>query len=213
MAESFSGRELGRRILASLRTYVARALSELSMRVDALQKAVEDRPKVDELRNEWRADFDAAIARMPVAQSVAREDVRAMLEGMSGKWQLEFERFATAQLQRVIDQFRQPEDGEDGKDGGSVEDFDIDIDGRTLTITMKIGERIEKRTKRFDIPIYRDVYQSGKEYERCDMVTFAGSMFIAMRDATAKDKPEQSAVWKMCVKRGRDGKDLTEAVE
>lgn len=216
MAEPFSPRELGRKILARLRQHVTRSLADIVARLESLQRSIEATQRDVEATPTleiMRGEIDAAIAarlseqQQESAPPLTVEDFRPMLEGMAGKWQLEWERSANTLVHRFLDQIRQPEDGEDGKDGGSIEDFDIAIDGRNLTVTMKIGDRIERRTVRLDIPIYRDVYQSGKEYERGDMVTFAGSVFIAKRDVTAKEKPEASEAWKLAVKRGRDGKD------
>lgn len=58
------------------------------------------------------------------------------------------------------------------------------------------------------VPLYRDLWMEGKAYEAGDMVTWGGSMWIAMKDTTAKpDLPTaESRAWKLCVKRGKDGK-------
>lgn len=201
------GRDLGRRILASLRNYVARANADRDARMESLRLAFENTPTLDIMRGE----IEAFYATLPAQKQITVEDVQAMLQGVLkgevSQWALDFERRAQASLERAIDRLPRPEDGRDGEDGGSVEDFDISVDGRTLTVAMKIGERIQQRQVRLDIPLYRDVYQSGKEYERGDMVTYAGSVFVAVRDVTGKEKPEQSPAWKLAVKRGKDAKD------
>jgi collagen type III alpha len=47
------------------------------------------------------------------------------------------------------------------------------------------------------------VYQSGREYEAGDGVTFGGSFFIAQEQTTSK--PETDKTWRLAVKHGRDG--------
>lgn len=60
----------------------------------------------------------------------------------------------------------------------------------------------------FSVPamIYRGIWKEG-EYERGDCVTWGGSMFHCDAEKTT-DKPETSTAWKLCAKRGRDGKDF-----
>ncbi len=53
--------------------------------------------------------------------------------------------------------------------------------------------------------IYRGIWQEG-EYDKGDVVTWGGSMFHC--DAKTTGKPEASGDWKLCAKRGRDGKDF-----
>ena len=56
---------------------------------------------------------------------------------------------------------------------------------------------------------YRGVWKDGG-YAPGDVVTFGGSMFHCNK--ATKDKPgEGSTSWTLCVKRGRDGRDATEA--
>lgn len=52
--------------------------------------------------------------------------------------------------------------------------------------------------------VYRDVYQEGETYQRGEMVTWDGSLWMAKVQTEAKPgTPEQ---WKLVVKKGRDGK-------
>jgi integrin beta 3 len=98
--------------------------------------------------------------------------------------------------------------GRDGVDGLGFDDFDETFDGeRTITRTYRSGDRVKVFKHRFPIPIERGVYQAGRAYEKDDIVTFGGSQWIAKRDTT--DKPEEHGedrAWRLCVKRGRDGK-------
>jgi hypothetical protein len=205
----FSGRELGRRIFAGIRSYIARSLGDIIARLELLERTVNSTPPVELMRAEWRADIDAAKAAFQDhTEPLTVESFRPMLEGDVAKWALDFERRAQAVLERAIDRLPTPKDGEDGAPGGSVDDFDVELVERNLTISMKIGDRVEKRTVRLDIPIERGVYQSGKTYEKSDIVTFSGSQFIATRDTVGTEKPEQSPAWRLIVKRGKDGRGV-----
>lgn len=53
---------------------------------------------------------------------------------------------------------------------------------------------------------YCGVFQSAMAYKRGDLVTFDGSMWVALRNVVV-EKPGASESWQLCVKRGRDGKD------
>jgi hypothetical protein len=59
------------------------------------------------------------------------------------------------------------------------------------------------------VVIDRGVYQSGKQYEQGDAVTWGGSMWIA-KEAT-EAKPDSGEGWRLAVKRGRDGKDAAKS--
>jgi hypothetical protein len=52
---------------------------------------------------------------------------------------------------------------------------------------------------------YCGVWDEGREYSRGSLVTFAGSMWHANQATRAR--PGVNAAWRLCVKRGRDGKD------
>jgi integrin beta 3 len=76
-----------------------------------------------------------------------------------------------------------------------------------MTLTFTKGERVRKFTIDLPIPIYRGTYNAREEYRRGDMVSFGGSIFIALCD-NVNAKPEDDAMhWRLAVKRGRDGKD------
>ncbi|MCK1670288.1 hypothetical protein [Bradyrhizobium sp. 150] len=81
----------------------------------------------------------------------------------------------------------------------------VDNDGRFIdrTTVYSDGTEFTRRIKTVT-PIYRGVWTEGA-YLKGDIVTWAGSSFIAQRDTT--DKPEQTDAWKLSTKRGRDGKD------
>lgn len=102
-------------------------------------------------------------------------------------------------------------DGVDGKDGrdGTLENLKATFDGeRTVTLCFKDGTPVEGGVIRFDVPIYRGVFEVGRTYEKSDVVTWGGSMWLA-QEATSL-KPEESGpsakAWKLAVKRGSEGR-------
>lgn len=97
-------------------------------------------------------------------------------------------------------------DGIDGQDGLGFDDITVEYDGeRTFSLAFHRGDR-KKTFGAFTLPltIYRGVWEEGT-YQRGDQVTWNGSQFHALKETTAK--PETSPDWRLCVKRGRDGRD------
>lgn len=98
--------------------------------------------------------------------------------------------------------------GEDGEAGKTftLDDFDIEqTDERVLTFKFLRGDTMHSFEFEFPIAIYRGVWIE-QEYQRGDMVTWAGSVWHADKATSAKpDTPDSG--WKLAVKRGRDGKD------
>jgi hypothetical protein len=142
-------------------------------------------------------------------KSVTVDDLQPLFEGWMAKFELAFDRRAQEILQRAVDRLEKPKDGKDGapgRDALSVEDFDVALsdDERTLTVSLKAGERVVSKSVRLSHPVHRGVYQAGKAYQKGDCVTFGGSTWSATRDTDAK--PETDDSWKLAVKRGRDGK-------
>lgn len=94
--------------------------------------------------------------------------------------------------------------GEDGRDGLGFDDMRFEYDGeRTVSLIFERGEETKRHDMRLPIPIYREPYNPGKSYERGDVVSHGGSMWTAQKDT--KEKPGETADWKLTVKRGRDG--------
>lgn len=89
----------------------------------------------------------------------------------------------------------------------TIDDFELAMEDRTLTISMSIGGRMVSKSVHVPLPYDAGVYKSGQAYDKGAMVTFSGSAFIASRDASSTEKPEASSAWRLLVKRGRDGKD------
>lgn len=56
--------------------------------------------------------------------------------------------------------------------------------------------------------VYREVWDAATVYSRGDTVTWDGSMWFCRKDTSRGEKPNASiGVWKLCVKRGRPGRD------
>lgn len=100
-------------------------------------------------------------------------------------------------------------DGRDGADGMGFNDFDISLgkDERTVIVSFERGDLQRTFEIGFPVVIDRGVWKADEGYERGDGVTWGGSFWIAQCDTTAK--PETNADWRLAVKRGRDGKDLS----
>lgn len=97
--------------------------------------------------------------------------------------------------------------GENGKDGLSLEDFDLALgeDGRTLILRLIHGETVVEKSVKWPVQIYRGVYKSGAEYAHGDTATWDGSSWHCERDTKAE--PGNGPDWKLMVKRGAPGKD------
>lgn len=65
-------------------------------------------------------------------------------------------------------------------------------------ITLADGRKIESEFKIIGSMQYRDLHQTGKQYEMGDVVTYNGSMWVAIRDTAAA--PGKSADWRLAVK-------------
>ena len=79
---------------------------------------------------------------------------------------------------------------------------------KTVTFKFTNGSATVEVPVAFPIPVYRDVWKEGEQYDPGDMVTWGGSLWIAKASTTAKpDLPTaESRVWRLCVKRGNEGK-------
>ncbi len=101
-------------------------------------------------------------------------------------------------------------DGKDGVDGLGFDDLEAEFDGdRTLTLRFAKGERVKTVDCRLAVPLYRGVFEEGQSYVKGDVVTYAGSAWIAKAPTTAKPglAEESSRAWQLAVKAGRDGRE------
>ena len=141
-------------------------------------------------------------------QSVSIEQVKEIVENVTTKWQLEFERRAYDILEKAVDKFPKPVKGDKGEDGFGIDSFQ-QIDARTVKAVYKRGDEVIEQTFKFPAVIDKGVYVKGTHHEQGDGVTFGGSYWIAQKDT---DKaPMDGDDWRLAVKRGKDGKDLTKA--
>lgn len=101
-------------------------------------------------------------------------------------------------------------DGIPGKDGETfgLDDFDIVPydDGRTIKLCFTRGDTMHSFDLAFPVVLDRGVFVAERQYEQGDAVTWAGSLWIAQKETSAKPDTADSG-WRLAVKRGRDGKD------
>lgn len=94
----------------------------------------------------------------------------------------------------------------DGVDAVNVvQDGDRDF---SVTMSKSSGAEV---VQKFALPIqiYKGVHREGETYDAYDNVTWAGSQWSSTK-AQNVDKPGTSDAWVLCVKAGRNGKDLRE---
>jgi hypothetical protein len=128
--------------------------------------------------------------------------VEQRVEQRAALWGLDFERRAQGILQNAIDRMPVPRDGKDGKDGFTAKDFAVQDagDGRTLRFVFKTAEGEQVFEHRMRVPMYKEVWKEGSVYEIDDMVTYAGSLWIALKDTNTRPG---TADWRLCVKSPR----------
>lgn len=78
----------------------------------------------------------------------------------------------------------------------------------SVTLAKSSGAEV---VQKFALPIqiYKGVYREEEAYDAHDNVTWAGSQWTSTK-AENTDKPGTSDAWTLCVKAGRNGKDLRE---
>lgn len=78
----------------------------------------------------------------------------------------------------------------------------------SLTLAKSSGAEV---VQKFALPIqiYKGVYREEEKYDAHDNVTWAGSQWTSTKSENT-DKPGTSDAWTLCVKAGRNGKDLRE---
>jgi hypothetical protein len=150
-----------------------------------------------------------AVASMPKprdgepGKSVSAEELtpwlEAWLDANFSKWALTAERRVFDLGEKAVAAMPRPRDG---RDGPGIDD--VYLDGRALKWKMPDGS-----VKGFTIPIpiYKGVFEDDGDYEVHDMVTFGGSVWVAVSADCSKAKPGTNESWKLAVKKGRDGRD------
>jgi hypothetical protein len=151
-----------------------------------------------------------AVANIPVPRDgtdgkdgADGRGVRSLLIDRNGELVATMDDGETKALGPVIGKDGAP--GKDGRDGFGLDDFDCQpIDERTIKMTFVRGEVAHSYELQFPVVVYRGVFRDGQDYERGDMVTWAGSLWHC--DSETKDKPGTDS-WTLAAKKGRDGKD------
>jgi hypothetical protein len=97
----------------------------------------------------------------------------------------------------------------DGVDGFGLEDLSIEQkdEGRIVELRFQRGELQKTFELEFPVLIDRGVWREGATHAKGDVVTWGGGLWIAQKGATTK--PGEGDDWRLAVRRGRDGKDLT----
>lgn len=78
----------------------------------------------------------------------------------------------------------------------------------SVTLAKSSGAEV---VQKFTLPIqiYKGIHREGDAYEAHDSVTWAGSQWTSTKSQNT-EKPGTSDAWVLCVKAGRNGKDLRE---
>jgi len=94
----------------------------------------------------------------------------------------------------------------DGIDGVSItQDGDREF---SVKLMKSSGQEVAQKFA-LPIQIYKGVFREEQAYDAHDNVTWAGSQWTSTK-AENTDKPGSSDAWTLCVKAGRNGKDLRE---
>lgn len=78
----------------------------------------------------------------------------------------------------------------------------------SVTLAKSSGAEVVQKFA-MPIQIYKGVHRDGEKYDAHDNVTWAGSQWTSTK-AENTEKPGTSDAWTLCVKAGRNGKDLRE---
>lgn len=143
-------------------------------------------------------------------KSVTLEEVRPLLDGLVSSVALDYERRMSELLRREVDRLPKAKDGADGAPGRDALSVDslsgvLGPDGRTVTFRLADGVHGAEFQIKFAVPLYRGVWKAGLVFERADMVTHDGSVWIAMVDEPKAKPGQYGKDWRLCVKRGRNG--------
>jgi hypothetical protein len=116
-------------------------------------------------------------------------------------------------IAEMVDAIPRPQDGapgKDGVDGLGFDDMDVVIDDETCALRFSRDGRVKEFV--IPAPIDRGVYRPGQLYRKGAIVTAQGALWSAQADT--RERPgDGSTSWRLAVKKGKDGKDLTERKE
>lgn len=198
--------QFGKDVAGLVRRYVARELRGIVQRLDAIEQRVPEKGDP--------------------GTSVTLDDVRPLVEAEIAKGLLDLERRTSDMIQRAVDRIPPPEvgppgppgaqgevgpagpRGERGADGLGFEDLEFTSpdDGRTIVARFARGDQVRESEIQTRVVLYRGIFQEGEQYAAGDAVTWAGSLWIALRATVAKPG-DGSPDWRLAVKKGRDGRD------
>lgn len=227
---TFDGKAFGAEIVGVVKGYLEKELAPLSARIDDLQKRIDALPAAVDVSSDLAALKSAVEAivipelphlpELPDIATMVDKAVSTAMEalpvpnsgkdgvGLAGTF-IDREGHLAITLSSGEVKNLGPvvgKDGDPGKDGFGFEDLDVAYDGeKTITLKFSKGETVKEFPLFMPIVLDRGVYRDGSEYKPGDAVTWAGSVWIAQKDTTAK--PDVSGDWRLSVKRGRDGKD------
>lgn len=175
------------------------------------EKRFDDLPKPKDGKD--GADADPAVVEQMVADAVARLPRPADGKDVDPQAVAAMIR---SEAERVIAEMPAPangtdgepgRDGKDGTDGVQLDDIDMELRGdRTLVFSLMSGGQIVEKEVRLPWPLDRGTFRSGKTYEQGDCVTYAGNLWIATGDTSEAPGVGPAALWRMAVKRGKDGR-------
>jgi len=93
---------------------------------------------------------------------------------------------------------------------GGIGEMVARVVSKMLTPSVGRLDELEQRVHALEARrgiAYRGVWGPVETYFVNDVITFQGSMWIALSGSTAV-RPGDGRAWQLCVKRGRDGRDL-----
>lgn len=148
------------------------------------------------------APLNARIASLEKSADAAPVSVASAVIDRDGDLILTFSDGQVKSLGRVVG--APGKDGDDGEDGLGFEDLSLTIDdvGRVQAVFAR-GDLI----KTCVLPglVDRGVYRAGETYQKGDVTTWGGSLWIAQTETS--DKPDSGTGWRLAVKKGRDGRE------
>lgn len=166
-----------------------------------------------------KADLDAVAARIVEPKSYDAEierlaqrigDIKSpeVIHGRDGDWPTEFRQNADGELIVKMKSGETHNAGTvRGADGLGFDDLSVEYDGeRTFSFIFAKGDRVDRREFRLPVMLDRGVWKEGTTYEQGDVVSWAGSMWVAQKDTDGKP---DGGDFRLSVKKGRDGKPGT----
>ncbi len=107
---------------------------------------------------------------------------------------------------RCIEEIRTIANRPPPRDGFGFDDLSVSYDGeRTISLKFEKGGDVKEFPFQLPIPIYRGVFSEESVYEKNDVATWGGSIWIAMEETPGHPRDGK---WKLAVKAGRDGRKV-----